>query len=206
MNINAMNYKYIVVESSIINYKITLCKKLADFFNCDLILENKKNNHFQDTFNLNYSKNNLALQLKCLLNRCFILDEIKNCKSKLIISDFLMENDKIIAPIILNEDELSLYWKIKQKLMPEFVRPDLLIYLQCSDNTANKKSQDSTNKNYLNKINNEYKNFFHIYDEVPMIIANIDELDLLQNTEHFNLLIKTIYNMHGKKYYLNLIE
>ena len=59
---------------------------------------------------------------------------------------------------------------------------------------------------YLQQIHDEYRRFFHLYQHAPLLIANTDELDFINNDEHFQLLLTTMQNMRGSRHYLNLNE
>ncbi|QRN40987.1 MAG: deoxynucleoside kinase [Neisseriaceae bacterium] len=211
-----MNYRYIVIEGCIGSKKTELADKLSFFFNCRLIRENPEKNPFLMPFFLNIKHHALAAQLQSLLDRSRILEQIKNEELKndaLIISDFLIEKDKIFAPVTLENNELDLYWKIRNQLMPNIIKPDLIILLEPSlekiyaNLDARKVSSSRVYPtNFIKKIFDEYQRFFYVYDEVPVLIANTDELDFINNQDHFNLLIKTMNNLQGKKNYINLNE
>ncbi|MBN3859267.1 deoxynucleoside kinase [Neisseriaceae bacterium PsAf] len=211
-----MNYRYIVIEGCIGSKKTELADKLSFFFNCIFIKENPGKNPFLIPFFLNIKHHALAAQLQFLLDRSRILEQIKNEELKndaTIISDFLIEKDKIFAPVTLESDELDLYWKIRNQIMPNIIKPDLIILLEPSldkiyTNLDAKKGSSSEiyPPNFIKKIFDEYQRFFYVYDEVPILIANTDELDFINNDDHFNLLIKTMSNLQGKKNYINLNE
>ena len=57
---------------------------------------------------------------------------------------------------------------------------------------------------YLNQIHEEYRRFFHLYDNAPLLIANNDDMDFTDNDDHFELLLRTISHMQGNRHYLNL--
>lgn len=210
-----MNYHYIVVEGPIASGKTDLADKLAFFFNCSLIQENPTNNPFLIPYFLNQKLHALPLQLHFLLERAKLLEDIQAEEQKneaMLISDFLIEKDKIYAPATLDTDELDLYWKIRNQIMPNIIKPDLVILLETSlDRIYHNLSSRSTQRdiyppNFLDKIFNEYQSFFYVYNEIPTLIANTEELDFINNDEHFNLLIKTMNNLKGKTNYINLSE
>ncbi len=210
-----MRHRYIVVEGAIGSGKGALSRRLATYFNAQLIKEDPQKNPFLIPFYLNAAQHGLAVQLHFLYERSEIMKTIcaEEERDNHVVSDFLLEKDQIFAPIILEQSELDLYWKLRKKIMPEFIRPDLLIYLQCSPETAQSRlsQQEKTEQNifpagYLQQVNEEYGRFFHLYNEVPMLIANTDELDFSGNDEHFDLLLRTMSNMKGKRHYLNLSE
>src|SRR5260370_17126201 len=67
----------------------------------------------------------------------FLMDRQKRLREALaieapgpILSDFLMEKDRIFANLNLNDEELKLYDRYYETLAAEIPSPDLVIYLQ----------------------------------------------------------------------------
>ena len=110
-------------------------------------------------------------------------------------------------------NEQTLFWQMKRKIMPEYPVPDLVIYLQTSDENAQKRLQKRNDgmlnlfpSGYLGQIQDEYRRFFHLYQNAPLLIANADELDFIHNDEHFEMLLRAMSDMQGSRHYLNLSE
>lgn len=214
--------RYIVVEGAIGSGKSALSRRLAEHYGCPLLSEAAAQNPFLEQFYLNAANHGLAAELHFLLRRAEMLgiiaavDEIHDAHAGMqqrVVSDFLLEKDQIYVPAILNEAEQTLYWEIKQKIMPEFPVPDLVIYLQTSAETderrLRKRGEAALNlfpSGYLRQIHEEYHRYFYLYDRAPLLIANADELDLCGNDEHFALLLQAVDNMQGSRFYLNLHE
>ena len=215
------DYRYIVVEGPIGSGKSPLSRKLAEHFGCTLISEQPEQNPFLEQFYLNAANHGLAAELYFLLRRTETLnliataDEIGNANHSMqrVVSDFLLEKDQIFVPTILREDEQALYWQLKQKIMPEIPVPDLVIYLQTSAGAAEAqlRSRGDNHINlfppgYLQQVHEEYHRYFYLYDRAPLLIANTEELDFVNNPDHFQLLLHAIANMRGSRHYLNLSE
>lgn len=213
-----MNYNYIVVEGAIGSGKTALARKLSQYFAARFISENSEaaENPFLMPYYFNTSRHALALQLHYLEERSRLLENIRTeeARSGRVVCDFLLEKDQIYAPVVItDENERRLYWKIRRKILPAIIRPDVAVYLQYSENAENARL-DSRQKNernifpagFLSRIKKEYDHFFYLYNEVPLIIANIDELDFTGNDEHFAMLLHTLDTMQGKRHYLNLSE
>lgn len=216
-----MNHRYIVVEGSIGSGKSALSRRLAEHFSCTLLSEQGSQNPFLEQFYANAANHGLAAELHFLLRRTEMLDIIAALDEigdahhgvQRVVSDFLLEKDQIYVPAILKEDEQALYWQIKQKVMPEFPVPDLVIYLQTSVETAERRLRRNSDAEinlfppgYLNLIHEEYHRYFYLYDRAPLLIANADELDFIRNDEHFALLLQAVATMQGSRFYLNLHE
>lgn len=210
-----MDYRYLVVEGSIGSGKTALSRKLAERFECELLSEAPEQNPFLTKFYLNATNHGLATQLHFLMERAaaatMVLEEDR--QQQRVVSDFLLEKDQIFVPIVLQDDEATLYWQVKQQVLPEYPVPDLVIYLQGKQD-ANKHSGSAAQSahyklfpnGYMKQVDEEYSHFFHLYTHAPLLIANTDELDFIHNEEHFQMLLDTMLNMRGSRRYLNLNE
>ena len=110
-----MDYRYLVVEGSIGSGKTALSRKLAQHFECELLSEAPEQNPFLTKFYLNAANHGLATQLHFLMERAaaasIVLEEDR--QHQRVISDFLLEKDQIFVPIVLQDDEATLYWQVK---------------------------------------------------------------------------------------------
>lgn len=213
-----INYRYIVVEGTIGSGKTELARRLAEHFDALYLTENPQNNPFLEAFYLNAANHGLATELYYLVRRAEAINIInfEEARDGCVIADFLLEKDQIFVPIILDgsepANEQTLFWQIKHKIMPEIPVPDLVIYLQNSDETTDhylRRHSDSYHlfpDGYLHQINEEYRHFFHLYQNSPLLIVNADEVKFLDNKEHFKMLINAIENPQGSRHYLNLNE
>lgn len=210
-----MNYRYIVVEGSIGSGKSALSRRLAEYFDTMLLTEAPQRNPFLEQFYLNAANHGLATELHFLVRRVEALSVIQteDERNQRVIADFLLEKDQIYVPVILRDDEQTLYWQLKQKVMPEFPVPDLVIYLEAGNEALEKRLRQRNDgmlnvfpAGYLQQIHQEYRRFFHLYQHAPLLIANTDELDFIGNDDHFELLLHTMANMKGSRHYLNLSE
>ena len=210
-----MDYRYIVVEGSIGSGKSALSRRLAEYFDAMLLTEAPQRNPFLEPFYLNAANHGLATELHFLVRRVEALSVIQteDERNQRVIADFLLEKDQIYVPVILRDDEQTLYWQLKQKVMPEFPVPDLVIYLEAGNDVLEKRLRQRNDgmlnvfpAGYLQQIHQEYRRFFHLYQHAPLLIANTDELDFIGNDDHFELLLRTMANMKRSRHYLNLSE
>ena len=210
-----MDYRYIVVEGSIGSGKSALSRRLAQYFDAMLLTEAPQRNPFLEPFYLNAAHHGLATELHFLVRRVEALGIIhtEDERHQRVIADFLLEKDQIYVPVILRDDEQTLYWQLKQKVMPEFAVPDLVIYLEADNDVLEKRLRQRNDgmlnvfpSGYLQQIHDEYRRFFHLYQHAPLLIANTNELDFIGNDDHFEMLLRTMANMKGSRHYLNLSE
>ena len=214
-----MDYRYIVVEGSIGSGKSEVSQRLAGYFNALYLTESPERNPFLEQFYLNAANHGLATELYFLMRRAEAVEVINTEKEKngRIVADFLLEKDQIFVPTVLKGgdpgNEQTLFWEMKQKVMPEYPVPDLVVYLQTSDELAQKRLQKRNGgmlnlfpAGYLQQIHDEYRRFFHLYQNAPLLIANADEMDFAGNDDHFEMLLRAMSNMQGSRHYLNLNE
>lgn len=212
-----MDYRYIVVEGSIGSGKSEVSQRLAGYFNALYLTESPERNPFLEQFYLNAANHGLATELYFLMRRAEAVEVINTEEEKngRIVADFLLEKDQIFVPTVLKGgdpgNEQTLFWEMKQKVMPEYPVPDLVVYLQTSDELAQKRLQKRNGgmlnlfpAGYLQQIHDEYRRFFHLYQNAPLLIANADEMDFAENDDHFEMLIRALAGMTGNRYYLNL--
>ena len=214
-----MDYRYIVVEGSIGSGKSEVSQRLAGYFNALYLTESPERNPFLEQFYLNAANHGLATELYFLMRRAEAVEVINTEEEKngRIVADFLLEKDQIFVPTVLKGgdpgNEQTLFWEMKQKVMPEYPVPDLVVYLQTSDELAQKRLQKRNGgmlnlfpAGYLQQIHDEYRRFFHLYQNAPLLIANVDEMDFAGNDDHFEMLLRAMSNMQGSRHYLNLNE
>ena len=154
----------------------------------------------------------LPTQLYFLLHRTRQIAEIpaNDLVGPTLITDFLLEKDRIFAEINLDKDELTLYDQISQAINQKSPVPNLVIYLQASVPVLRKRIQNrgidfeqSIETSYLENLVEKYTEFFHQYDDSPLLIINAESIDLAGNTQHFLALIDQIMTMDGSRHFFN---
>ena len=128
------------------------------------------------------------------------------------VSDFLIEKDKLFASVNLDDDELTLYHQVYEKLTIDAYSPDLVIYLQAPIDTLMKRIElrgydyeKAINYNYLKKISDAYIDFFYSYTTSPLLIVNTDDFDLSKDEKNYNLLLEHIGRLPSGRHYFNPI-
>lgn len=214
-----MDYRYIVVEGTIGSGKSAVSRRLAEYFDALHLTENPERNPFLEQYYLNTTNHGLAAELYYLIRRAEAVDAINAEEegNRRIVADFLLEKDQIFVPVVLRGkepgNEQTLFWQLKNKIMPEFPVPDLVVYLQTSPEHTKKRLQKRGDPSlnlfpagHLHAIHEEYRRFFHLYRNSPLLIANADEMDFEDNEEHFEMLVRAMGEMKGSRHYLNLRE
>lgn len=202
---------YLAVEGVIGVGKTSFASMLADELESEMMAEEVFENPFLADFYKNKKRYALQCQLNFLISRYQQQQQlvIRDLFAQRIVSDYLFAKDAIFASVNLNEPELLLYEKIAATLSSEIPKPDLVIYLQASTPTLlerirkrNLGFEKPIDFDYLELLNKAYDYFFFNYTDTPLLVVNTDNIDFVNNPEHFTDLVSQIKKpINGKKYY-----
>ena len=205
-------FRHIVIEGPIGVGKTSLARKLATRFKLDLLLEEPQANPFLERFYRDSARYALPTQLFFLFQRVNQLRDLaqRDLFTQTAISDFLFEKDPLFARLTLGDDELALYQQIYDNLQPQTPTPDLVIYLQANTDTLIERVKRRGNpiespmsEEYLRALSDAYSHFFHYYDAAPLMIVNNEHLNPIDSDADFELLIKHIHGMKGRREFFN---
>ena len=199
-------YNYIAIEGNIGAGKTSLAKKMSNHFNTKLILERFAENPFLPKFYNDQERYAFPLEMSFLADRyqqlsddLAQLDLFKN----FVISDYYIFKSLIFASITLQQDEYQLYRKLFDVMYKEIKKPDLYIYLYQNTErlleNIKKRGRDyeqNIEANYLQKIQNGYKNFISTQQDLNVLIIDVSELDFVSKQEDYNTIINLI-NSHN---------
>ena len=205
-------HNYIVVEGPIGVGKTHLVKRLADSFSGSTILEQPENNPFLEKFYLNPKQSALPTQLSFLMQRVKLSKALQqdDLFTNLQLADFMVEKDRIFANITLDDDELALYNMVYDNLTLHHRTPDLVIYLQASLPVLKSRVsqrgigyEQRVEDAYLKKLADSYADFFHYYEDSPLLIVNAEQIDLVNSEADYNNLLEQIATITSGKHYYN---
>ena len=203
---------FIAVEGPIGVGKTTLAKKLASSFNYDTLLEDTEENPFLENFYRNRKQAALATQLFFLFQRAQKIQDMRQVDSfePVRVSDFLVEKDPLFARINMEREEFQLYEKVYQQMTIDAPRPDLVIYLQASTdvllsriNSRGLASEQGIDRDYLERLNEVYSEFFLYYDSAPLLIVNASQIDLANGESDYKHLVDYMLDIHSGRHYFN---
>ena len=205
-------YRYIVVEGPIGVGKTSLAQLLAHHLNCALLLEKPAENPFLEKFYNDIPRYALPAQLFFLFQRAAQVQSLVQMDmfSQATVSDFLLDKDQLFAGLTLSDAEHDLYQQIYRHLQPQAPQPDLVIYLQASPNTLvdqikrrGSAFEKNISEDYLWRLTETYTRFFYQFENSPVMIVNSENLNFVDNSEDFDLLLQRIEQMRGSREYFN---
>jgi len=204
--------QYLAVEGPIGVGKTTLAKRLADLLDYPLLLEPVTENPFLDRFYAEGPNQALPTQLFFLLQRAKQVQDMpgNDLLDRALVTDFMIEKDDLFATLTLDPAELDLYHRIHSSLKLVPPRPDLVIYLQAPARVLKQRVfrrgidfEQSIHIDYLDALADSYAEFFHYYDDAPVLIVNAAEIDFVNNEDHFIALLEQILQMEGTRQFFN---
>ena len=192
--------------------KTTLTKRLAASFNYQTLLEEAEQNPFLEKFYRNRQQAALATQLFFLFQRAQKIQDLRQADifEPVRVADFLIEKDPLFARINLEPDEYQLYEKVYQQLTIDAPPPDLVIYLQASTDvllsrieSRGIRHEQSIERDYLERLNEVYSEFFLYYDGAPLLIVNASEIDLANSETDYRHLVDYLLDIRSGRHYFN---
>ena len=203
---------FIAVEGPIGVGKTTLAKRLATSFNYTTLLEDAEDNPFLEKFYRNQEQAALATQLFFLFQRVQKIQDLRQTDifEPVRVADFLMEKDPLFARVNLERDEFQLYEKVYQQLTIDAPRPDLVLYLQAPTDVLLSRIESrglamekGINRDYLERLNEVYSEFFLYYDDAPLLIVNASEIDLANSVADYRDLVDYMLDIRSGRHYFN---
>ena len=209
---SANHLSLVAVEGPIGVGKSSLAKRLAETFGGELLLEGAEENPFLERFYRDDKSAALQTQLFFLFQRARQMQALRqgDMFKPMRSADFIMEKDRLFAQLTLDEDELDLYDQVYNSLTLDVPAPDLVIYLQAPVEVLHARirkrgimSERYIKSGYLQRIVDAYAKFFYNYDAAPLLIINASEIDLVNNEQDYNELLKQISTIKSGRHYFN---
>jgi deoxyguanosine kinase len=203
---------FIVVEGPIGVGKTSLARRLARSFGSELLLEGAEENPFLERFYKKPREAALPTQLFFLFQRARQMQELRQADMfrPVRVSDFLIEKDRLFAELTLEDDEFDLYEQVYDNMTMDAPQPDLVIYLQAPVevllNRISKRGLDyerNISAAYLQRLNDSYTRFFHQYSDAPLLIVNATELDFVNNTQDYEMLLERVKTVRSGRHFFN---
>ncbi len=183
-----LNQNYIAIEGPIGVGKSSLCEILAHKLGARPVLEGVAENPFIQDFYKDIRRYAFQTQLFFLLSRYRQQQELHQTDlfHQGIVSDYLFAKDRLFANLLLDDNELKLYEQIHSTLNAQVLKPNLVVYLQASTETLQKriglrgrKFETKITPEYLDELNKAYNFYFFHYQETPLMVVNTNEIDFV---------------------------
>jgi deoxyguanosine kinase len=204
--------RFIVIEGPLRVGKSTLAKVLAERLHARRIIDCEDNPFLAEFYK---EKPGSAFRAQMY----FLMERQKRLRDALaidapgpLISDFLMEKDRIFANLNLNDEELKLYERYYETLAAELPAPDLVIYLQAKPEVlrvriAKKASKEEMqiSEDYLEEVTRAYEHFFFRYAASDLLVINTSEIDFVERSADLQQLLRRLQDpVKGTQYFLPL--
>jgi len=198
-----IKYNYVVIEGNIGAGKTTLACRIADEFNARLILEHFADNPFLPKFYSDPEKYSFPLELSFLASRYKQLkDELvpQDLFKSFTVADYYFMKSLVFASATLSGDEYNLYRQIFYIIYGSLPKPDLYVYLHLNPDKLLKNIkkrgriyEKGITREYLQSIQESYFTFFNQNPENRYLIIDINEIDFVDNDDHYKKIIETIF-------------
>ena len=204
--------RFIVIEGPLRVGKTTLAKILAERLHARRIYDCEDNPFLAAFYQ---EKTGAAFHAQMY----FLVERQKRIREGLagdgpgpVISDYLMEKDRIFANLNLDDAELKLYERYYEALTAELPQPDLVIYLQAKPEVlrariAKKKAPEESRiaPVYVEEVAKAYEHFFFHYAGADLLVVDTSEIDFVERSEDLQQLLKRLAEpVKGTQYYLPL--
>jgi deoxyadenosine/deoxycytidine kinase len=205
--------RYIAVEGPIRVGKSTLSSILAQRLNAQRVTD-PEDNSFLGAFYQGDPGAAFQAQFTFLVRRFERLRELDlGARSqKVVVSDFIIEKDKIFACLNLSDQELDTYNRYYNFFRDHLPTPDLVIYLQATPEVLKKRlrkknvvGEKAISEEYLEEVVKAYEHFFFHYTSSDLLIVNTSEIDFVERNEDLQELLRKVSEpIKGTQYFLPL--
>lgn len=198
-------YPYLVIEGNIGSGKTTLSKLLVEDKGSTLMLEQFEDNSFLPKFYGDQRRYAFPLELSFMAARFNQLKDSINANTEMfspkqVIADYSFFKNLVFAQVTLEDDEYKLFYKLYEILMPQLIRPDLIVYLHQPINrlvaNISKRGRDyekDIKPSYLEKIEHGYFEYFKQMPQQRVLVLDAKELDFVESEGDFEWIKEKIF-------------
>lgn len=191
----------IVIDGVVGAGKSTLTEILKDELSYTPYYEPVEDNPILDKFYYDRARYSFPLQVFFLNKRFKMVKEASETNSLL---DRSIYGDMIFAKMLrdsgeMSEEEYQLYKDLACNMFEHIQPPRLMIYLKNSVDCAIKKIanrgrdyEQIVEREYWEKLNKEYEDYFSQYDLSPLLVIDIEHLDFANNLEDRKIVVNMI--------------
>ncbi len=198
-----VRYSYVVIEGNIGAGKTSLASRIADDYNAQLALEQFADNPFLPKFYKEPDKYAFQLELSFLASRYKQLNEefgTRDMFKSFTVADYYFMKSLVFAATTLKGDEYNLYRHIFYIIYGQMPKPDIFVYLHQAPGrlleNISRRGRDyekHITAEYLQKIQESYFSFFRQNPGARYLIIDVNNIDFVENEEHYRKLTETIF-------------
>jgi deoxyguanosine kinase len=186
-----LDFRYIAIEGPLGVGKTALADRLGARFDATIVLDDTENPFLADFY---AERPGAAFQAQLFYTLARHRQQMSlrqsDLFSQLTICDYLFERDKIYAYLNLDDNELFIYQRLYELLVPDLPQPDLVVYLQSPTDVLRRRLREraradgdalsavSGNDDYVRELNEAYNHFFFHYNSSPLLVIETSQLDL----------------------------
>lgn len=204
--------RFVVIEGPLRVGKTTLARILAEKLHARRIYDCEDNPFLADFYS---EKPGAAFRAQMY----FLMERQKRLRGLLmeqshepVVSDFLMEKDRIFANLNLDDQELKLYERYYEAVTQDLPQPDLVIYLQAKpevlrERILKKKAEEERqiSPEYVEEVARAYEHFFFRYAAADLLVIDTSEIDFVERSEDLQQLLERLREpVRGTQYFLPL--
>jgi len=207
--------RHIVIEGPLRVGKSTLARILAERLHARRILDCEDNPFLADFYKAKPGSAFRAQMYFLIERQRRLRESLANPANEApgpLLSDFLLEKDRIFANINLDDEELKLYERYYEALAGDIPPPDLVIYLQASPEVLRARiakkaarEEDRISLEYIEEVARAYEHFFFRYAAADLLVVNTSEIDFVERSDDLQQLLRRLQEpVKGTQYFLPL--
>ncbi|MBG60188.1 MAG: deoxynucleoside kinase [Peredibacter sp.] len=200
------NRHFVVVAGNIGSGKTTLTKKLSNRLGWKPFFESVQDNPYLADFYDNMSRWSFPLQVYFLNHRFNTHKNIESGLASSVQDRSIYEDANIFARALFEQGDLDArdyenYCKLYESMIQYLSPPTLMIFLKRSVPKLQERIQlrgrdyeQAIPVDYLTKLNQYYDDWYDSYELGKSLIVDTDDLDFLENEDHFDKLVQKIHD------------
>lgn len=199
---------FLVIEGNIGAGKTTLAKMISEDYNAQFVGEAFADNPFLEKFYTDPKAYAFTLEMSFMAERYSqLMSELQNRSlfKDFAVADYYFMKSLIFSSVTLSDDEYKLYRKFFDIIYSRLPRPDLYVYLHKSTQNLQKQItkrgreyEQNIPNDYLEKISQAYFSYFKQQSEFPVLIIDTNQIDFVNNRNHYEKLCSLILDNEYK--------